>query len=73
MEDPSQVLFGGGSEALSGCALPQIGKMRFGSCVGEVAFPPLSYTSILVLHGFVATAPSLLAYPSCDARPPSLS
>jgi len=31
---------GGGSEALWELALPQICKMRFGSCVGEVAFPP---------------------------------
>ena len=31
--------FGGGSEALRGYALWQIGKMRFGSCAGEVAFP----------------------------------
>jgi len=40
MKDPSGRLFGGGSEALWERALPQIGKMRFGSCVGEVAFPP---------------------------------
>ena len=33
-------LFGGGSEGLWGHALPRVGKMRFGSCVGEVAFPP---------------------------------
>ena len=28
-----------GSEALWGCTLLQRGKMRFGSCAGEVAFP----------------------------------
>ena len=33
----------GGTEARWGRALPQIGKMRFGSCVGEVAFPLSSY------------------------------
>ena len=32
--------FGGGSEALWGQAVQQIGKMRFGRCSGEVAFPP---------------------------------
>jgi len=33
----------GVTEARWGRALPQIGKMRFGSCVGEVAFPLSSY------------------------------
>ena len=33
-------LFGGGSKALWGRALPQICKLRFGGCVGEIAFPP---------------------------------
>ena len=43
MEDPSRGrLFGGGLEALWGRALPQIGKMRFGSCAWAVAFPPSS-------------------------------
>ena len=32
-------MFGGGLEALWGHALPQIGKMRFGRCAGEVAVP----------------------------------
>jgi len=39
--------FGGDLEALWGRALPQIGKMRFGSCAGEVAFTPSSVTTIL--------------------------
>jgi len=34
MENHSRKTFGGGSEALWGRALPQIGKMRFRSCVG---------------------------------------
>jgi len=33
-------LFWGGSKALGGSALPQIGKIRLGSCAGEVDFPP---------------------------------
>ena len=35
--------FEGGLEALWGCALPHIGKMRFRSCAGKVAFPWSSY------------------------------
>jgi len=40
MEDPYRKTVWGGSEALWGRTLPQIGKMWFGSCAGEVAFPP---------------------------------
>ena len=36
---PEDCLGRGGSEALCGRAMPQIGKMRFGSCAGEVAYP----------------------------------
>ena len=32
-------LLGGSSEALWVRKLPQIGKIRFGSCAGEIAFP----------------------------------
>ena len=39
-------LFGAGSEVLWGRALPQIGKMRFGSCAGEVAFPRSSISRV---------------------------
>ena len=49
-------LFGGGSEAQWGRALPQIGKMRFGSCAGEVAFPPLSHTTSVLRYFGPSTA-----------------
>ena len=42
---PSDCL-GGGSEALWGRALPQIVKMRFGSCAGEVAFPRSAWKTV---------------------------
>jgi len=40
-------LFGGGSEALLGRALPKIGKIRFGRCAGKVAFPHSSCMEIV--------------------------
>ena len=40
----------GGSEALWGRALPQKGKMMFGSCAGEVAFPPSHNQSNIYLQ-----------------------
>ena len=39
-------LFGRGSEALWGRALPQIGKMRFGRCAGEGCLPSLIRASM---------------------------
>jgi len=47
-------LLGGGLEVLLGHALPQIGKMRFESCAGEVAFPPSAEAQKSYVH-----APSL--------------
>ena len=40
MENHLENRFGGGLEVLWGCVLPQIGRIRFRSFAGEVAFPP---------------------------------